>query len=502
MILNRRMRTQTCSNWAILLWLYLSAQSALCSDDVVLDDPTMSLYSEERYNGLPADLQDVYCSTEIECALIEQNSAYTRYQKTQAVLNHFGAFESAPTTQTVSENGTRTPPTELNWLRKFLDPKSQFLRFFDLSSNSGRLLGFDDRDSKSVELFNFQLPHTETTPYWKLKLKTNALPRILHGRLHGLRIALDPGHMGGAPWDAITGKYVMRSDGVKLDEGVLNLQISLLLKTRLESLGAQVVITHSDLKPATSQPFNTFKLRPYALTEFKAASFSPWFQSLISSYPIGEELFNAFKRNSEFKEMFSENSSRYRNRYFILRADLESRRFLIERFNPDVTLIIHNDVAPVGTDGHGVNISELNFTKAYVPGGFDTVEFAARADRLHFAAHLLDSPTWKGSVELSRAILKKINSKLKIPLQTSHGTNAVKVENGIFARNLALSRHLNGHPVSYLECLFYNDPSEFRALTNYRYEMKIGTKIFRYSERLKLLAEAIGDGVIDFVTSQ
>src|SRR5262249_39621179 len=78
-----------------------------------------------------------------------------------------------------------------------------------------------------------------------------------HGKLHGMRIALDPGHIGGEPWDERSGKYVQAADGSRLSEGVMALELALLLEKELRAAGAEVYIDR-DFSPVTSVGFEDF----------------------------------------------------------------------------------------------------------------------------------------------------------------------------------------------------------------------------------------------------
>jgi hypothetical protein len=53
--------------------------------------------------------------------------------------------------------------------------------------------------------------------------------------------------------------------------------------------------------------------------------------------------------------------------------------------------------------------------------------------------------------------------------------------------------------VSYLECLFYNNPDEFQRLIEKKYSLTInGTETY-YSERLLNVVEALKEGLVEWV---
>ncbi len=82
--------------------------------------------------------------------------------------------------------------------------------------------------------------------------------------LDGLRIAIDPGHIGGQ-WAKIEERWFMSGEGKAVCEGDMTLAVANLLKPRLEALGATVLLVRSKCEPVTTQ-------RPESL--FSAARYS------------------------------------------------------------------------------------------------------------------------------------------------------------------------------------------------------------------------------------
>ena len=273
---------------------------------------------------------------------------------------------------------------------------------------------------------------------------------------------------------------------------MLTLQTALLLEKELTDLGAQVLLTRRELSPVTNQIYESFDLNPYAEATFRESSLLEWFQQLLGTAPAGTDLFNAFRKSSNLREIYSEAQ---RPLYFILKADLDARAQLINDFAPDLTLILHFDTA-----GNPRQVSKgHNGTKAYVPGAFLPEELGTRENRFALVRHLAQPEMWKSSVGLSSEILKQIRSQMQIPIDSSGGGGSIReAAPGVFARNLVLTRKIHGTALAYLECLFYNDPLEFKAFSQNQYFMTIGARSYGYSERLVQLSKAIRDGVLSF----
>jgi hypothetical protein len=88
-------------------------------------------------------------------------------------------------------------------------------------------------------------------------------------------------------------------------------------------------------------------------------------------------------------------------------------------------------------------------------------------------------------------MVRQISSKMGIPIEENDFENSERVESGVFARNLALSRMLPGVATSYIECLFYNDPKEFELLSKKTHSIDIAGQAHKYSDRLLLVADSI-----------
>ena len=165
-----------------------------------------------------------------------------------------------------------------------------------------------------------------------------------------------------------------------------------------------------------------------------------------------------------------------------------------------LTFSIHLDVGVTKKNPHGVNPGVRNRTKTYIAGGYGEQEFSTRSRRAEFAYHLADTQTWNNSVKLSQLIVGKIHQNLDIPIQKTHGSSAKKVAPGVFSRNLFLNRSLYGIPFSYIECLYYNHPKEFKMLSQEDYTIEIDGQTHFYSQRLLDLTQSIKQAVVEYFT--
>jgi N-acetylmuramoyl-L-alanine amidase len=411
--------------------------------------------------------------------------SYETHLKTQAVLKHFQVPKDLDPQVVLQPYQNQTTEKEIQQGLAAIDPMGQFSRLFSIDSQ-GVLRAFKDRDAKQEIDFSVSLSNQ--------RIPSDPIPQRTD--LKGVRIALDPGHMGDPYWDNETGKYVQDVNGNRLSEGTLATQVVLILEERFKNLGAEVFLTRRELGAVSKVPRAKLDLEYYGRLKLEESAYLPWFQDLLKRFPIGQSLFDAFSQDSNTKKLFSNSQ---RSQYFILRQDLYERARLIEQFKPDIILVVHFDTSDPPGNPNGINTRGYTRTKSYVPGGFSDVELSSPMHRINFLKHLLDRKNWEKSLLLSRSITQSLSKTLGIGLDPVGGeVMTVPLEPGVFARNLVLTRRLGGHAISYLECLYYNDPKEFAALRKNDYTIDIGGVPTGYSERLKQVADGIAIGTLKY----
>jgi N-acetylmuramoyl-L-alanine amidase len=447
---------------------------------------------------------DTHDSSGKSSSTLDPTQAFIR---SSAVLHHFGVPDEESTQAFFDDLHGSTSPEAAKAILPYLDRKGSFpeLARWNLDpSGTPELDVYQDDRALRVLDYSVRLDKKGTGEYssggsdsfYEHLARASGNPP--EQALKGLRIAFDPGHMGSEVWDKRTGKFVIdHATGRKLSEGVMNLQIALLLEDDFRRLGAETMITHRHLAPVTDLPYETFDLKPYALRELREDSLDPWFQDLLA---IGSEsspaLYEAFSTSSHFRKLFDEFE---RGNYFILDEDLDARVNVINAFHPDITLIIHLDIASPANDPNGISERERDGTKVYVPGGMVLQEMSSRLDRKFLGRHLLDTKAWQASVSLGHQIVGHIHSELDVPFDHNDPDTSVQVEPGVFARDLTVQRGLYAQATSYIEGLFYSDRKEFEALSDTKHPMKIDGEDHPYSDRLLGIVKAIQDGVLAFV---
>ncbi|MFZ4714698.1 MAG: hypothetical protein ACOYL6_13355 [Bacteriovoracaceae bacterium] len=417
------------------------------------------------------------------------------YSRTQAVWEHFGVIADVPNDQLVKLYDGKQSAAEFNRILSILDGKNQFSRFAQMDKDG--LKFYFDRDSKSDLDLDAQFAGSSTylsQAISRLKAaKTN--PKELP--LKGLKVAIDPGHMSTKEWDKRTGKFVHDKKGNIISEGLINLQTSLVLKTELEKLGAKVFVTRENHNPISTLSLENLNIEEYGKKALKNKSFNAWFLNLLATAPAGEELFKNFSNNADFKNLFAATA---RNNYFIIGADLQARVDTIEAFDPDISLVIHYDSHDPANDPNGLNSSNYSRVKTYVHGSVDAEEWSGAVERSFALHHMFDSASYDASKLLAEEVVKGLKDGLKLAYDVSGAGSSNQVSPGVFARNLFITKKLHGHAHTYIECLHYNDPSEFKAFLKKDFSLMIDGKTTYYSKRLRDVAYSIRNGVLNFMT--
>ena len=394
------------------------------------------------------------------------------YRRTQVVLNHFQVPLEKNYQPELDALVYSTDANYFNQHRKNLDPFAQIDRFYNIFPD--QIISYKDRDSKKI-------------PEYLMPTRKNSQSKSLQG----LRVVLDPGHMGGDVWDERTGKYVIRGK-TKVSEALMALQTALLIEKQLLAMGAQVLITHRELGPVSKIPFENLDLKNYARQELRYRSLEAWFQNILIS-SAEKDLTSQFEKSPERQKLFSEIM---RGEYYTVREDLFARTKMINDFKPDLTVVIHFDAA---TREPKANAPNRSF--AYVAGNFPATDFSTTETRAHILAHLATGEQWQNSVHLSQQIVGQMSQDLQLPLATQAHLG-LPVAPGVFTRNLVLPRQAVTAPMSYLECFYYANTAEFeRVLKTDGGQIVIGGKTYAYSQRLNVLSNAITKGIVNYALS-
>jgi hypothetical protein len=269
--------------------------------------------------------------------------------------------------------------------------------------------------------------------------------------LSSLKIALDPGHLGGQ-WAKIEERWFQIGSSMPVTEGDLTLRVAQLLAPRLRELGAKVVFVRSKPGPVTN-------LRPAGLKAQAIASLlDRGVVNLLPSYsePAGPN--RDLSVDWEAEKLF------YRIGEIHARA-----RVVNEQLKPDLTLCLHFNAEPWGNPSQPALV-KANHLHLLVNGAYSSAELAYDDQRFAMLIKLLNQvyPEESGCAE---AVGRSIAAATGLPPYSYTTPNARRVGNSgyVWARNL-LANRLYECPVIYIEPYVMNNEEVFARIQAGEYE--------------------------------
>ena len=247
-----------------------------------------------------------------------------------------------------------------------------------------------------------------------------------HRSLRGLRIVLDPGHLGGE-WAKMEERWFQIGNNKPVMEGDMVLYVAKLLKSELEQRGASVSLTRSGSKPATN-------LRPEKLRD----------EAVRSLRDQGRPV-NPASLKSESERLF------YRT------AEIRARAKKVNaQLKPDLVLALHFNAEPWGNPARPTLVGE-NHLHLLVSGCYSARELSYEDQRYDLMVKLLNR-SYDKEVAVSRAAAQSMARATGLPPYIYQTDNAINVGGSpyIWARNL-LANRLFECPVVYLEPYVMNN---------------------------------------------
>ena len=301
--------------------------------------------------------------------------------------------------------------------------------------------------------------------YWRSRLQLSSEEP---GKpLAGLKIALDPGHIGGY-WAKMEKRWFQIGDSPPVTEGDMTLTVAELLAPRLEELGAQVFLTRSKPAPATS-------LAPDQLENVATESLSE------RGLPNDEE---SLRMESE--------------RLFYRVAEIRRRAILVnEVIRPDVVVCLHFNAEPWG-DADDPQLVDQNHLHFLITGAMSGQEIGYEDQRYDMLVKLLNR-SFLEEVALANVISRKMAAATGLPPYFYLTGTALRVNANpyVWARNL-LANRLFSCPVVYIEPYVMNSRLVFERIQAGDYE---GLRDFGGVMRKSIYreyADAVADGLLAY----
>lgn len=327
---------------------------------------------------------------------------------------------------------------------EIFSPNREIYEYLEFEGDETATLFASPEHTKALWQFEFVPPGTPPPTQLKLAPQAEASLRgaTFNQPLKGLRICLDPGHIGG-DWARTEERHFRYRSYKPVEEGELTLFTSLHLARKLEAAGAEVVFTKNDYEPVTS-------LRPHDFT----ADAIQW----------------AVESGRSFSERRYEWMTRWNRDFFFYRvAEIYARGRRVAELDPDFTLCIHYNAAPWGR--RGARLFNVKKVVAFVHGGYTPSELANPIQLFALFEKLFKNDTPK-EIELATVITDEMARVWNMKPENYHGTGTMFRVNEspyVWSRNVVANRTFPG-PVIFLEGPYMNDRDTFYRIQEGDYE--------------------------------
>lgn len=331
-----------------------------------------------------------------------------------------------------------------------------------------------DREEKSYFTLRFARGDQSQKPVPRLWRPAAALPTAPKNlALAGLRIAIDPGHIGG-PWAQMEERWFQVGDSKPVQEGDMTLRVAKLIAPKLRTQGAKVSLVRNKTEPLTpKRPDDMKEVAKNILLRGGDAAPREDF-----SGPSDPEKEHTIRWQDEL--LFYRNSE-IRQRAEIVNAQLR----------PDITLCLHFN-AEAWEDPKSPRLTDRNHLHLLVNGSYSQPELNYDDVRFEMLQRLL-SRTHEEELPLAESSAAAMARRTQLPPYEYTTDNVLKVgaTGYVYARNLIANR-LFQCPVVYYEPYVMNSDEVFWRIQEGDYE---GIRNVNGTDRPSIFRE-YADGVV------
>jgi len=343
-----------------------------------------------------------------------------------------------------------------------------------IDDDSARLL--TNRDAQSFVTLRFAKDDASSERVPRLWRAAKSLPPARQAKpLSGLRIALDPGHLGGK-WAKMEERWFQVGESQPVKEGNLALKVARILAPRLKELGAKVLFVRNRSQPITSK-------RP---DDFKELGKKILIQNGV---PQPREDF------ADPDEPAKEQTVRWQSEILFYRhSEIRRRALLVNtKLHPDLVLCLHFNAEPWG-DPKNPTLVDKNHLHLLVNGSYLESELEFDDERFEMLRKLL-SRAYEEELPIANAIAAAMAKETQLPAYeypTANNVTKIGSTGYVYARNLLATR-LYRCPVVYCEPYVMNSRDAFARIQAGDYE---GTRNIGGVERKSIFRE-YADGLVN-----
>jgi hypothetical protein len=298
-------------------------------------------------------------------------------------------------------------------------------------------------------------PARITSGFWRTRAQIrrdqSGLPSSPGRPLDGLRIALDPGHLGGE-WAQMEERWFQIGDAPPVKEGEMTLAVAKMMAPRLEALGATVMWVRRENGPVTTtRPEGMLDIARGALIERGVTDTKDNYAG-----PADPDREKSIQWEAE--------------RLFYRISEIRTRARLVnDVLQPDVTLCLHFNAEEWG-DPAKPALVEKNHLHLLVSGNFSAAELRYDDVRFEMLTRLL-SRVHEEEIPLAETVASTLARATALPPYEYTDGRAIRVGPSpyVWARNL-LANRLYRCPVIYCEPYVMNSPEVFARVQAGDYE--------------------------------
>jgi N-acetylmuramoyl-L-alanine amidase len=366
-------------------------------------------------------------------------------------------------------------------LHTLYDPFSAFTPYLDI--NDSRVVIYSSPQDRKIPQFVLQFapPDQPRAPmrWFRTPAEVRTVSHPFDKPLNGLRVAIDPGHIGG-PWAQMEERSTRYNGSAPVQEGDLNLITGRLLKSELTSMGASVFMVRDSAEPVT--PYRPDDMIEQARELLVAHSRHATNLRALPSDKLNL-LFGA--RLMELSEFL----------FYRCSEIVERGNRIRNNFVPDITITLYIDATP--RSGRG-RVTSGNANIFFVGGSYTKTEMQDPEMQRRCVYKMVE-----GSSDIETEVAADIASVFTqrtglgpVRYGDSSTTRVVIPDNPyVVARNLAANREYDG-PVVCTEPYFMNNKTVYQRLLAGDYE---GQRTFdgkSYGSIFREYADCVAQGLV------
>ena len=349
----------------------------------------------------------------------------------------------------------------------------------EINADTARIL--TNRKSQDYFTLRFGKDDASRNPVPRLWRPADSLsPARTDRPLSGLRIALDPGHLGGE-WAKMEERWFQVDNTQPVQEGDLTLKVARLLAPRLRELGAKVSFVRNNNEPVTPK-------RP---DDFRDLA-----RKILIKNGVPQPRIDVL----DPKDPEKEHTIRWQSEILFYRYSEIRRRAVLVNFklHPDLVLCLHFNAEGWG-DPNAPTLTDINHLHLLVNGSYLQQELEFDDERFEMIRRLL-SRAYDEELPLADTVANAMARETQLPpyqYPTTNSTTKVGTSGYVYARNLLATR-LYRCPVVYCESYVMNSKDAFARIQAGDYE---GTRNVNGIERKSIFreyADKVADGIVEY----